>query len=64
MTKNKLKKDLELIHRHLTRAETVMMRIADNLDIDRHDYLEKTLWEIEELLKLFGDNNGPSQTKD
>lgn len=53
MTKNKLKKDLELIHRHLTRAEVVMMKIADKLDIDRHAYLEMTLYEVEELLKMF-----------
>ena len=50
--KQRLKKDLELIHRHLTRAEVVMMKIADKLDIDRHMYLEMTLYEIEELLKL------------
>lgn len=53
MTKNKLKKDLELIHRHLTRAEVVMQKISTKLDIDRHEYLERTLYEIEELLKLF-----------
>ena len=53
MNKTKLKKDLELIHRHLTRAEVVMMKIADKLDIDRHEYLERCLWEVEELLKLF-----------
>ena len=53
MNKNKLKKDLELIHRHLTRAETVMQKIATKLDIDRHEYLERCLWEVEELLKMF-----------
>jgi len=53
MTKSKLKKDLELIHRHLTRAEVIMQKIATRLDIDRHEYLEKTLYEIEELLKMF-----------
>ena len=53
MKKAKLKKDLELIHRHLTRAEVVMEKISTKLDIDRHEYLEKTLYEIEELLKLF-----------
>lgn len=60
MTKNKLKKDLELIHRHLTRAEVVMEKIANKLGIDRHEHLERCLWEIEELLKLLGDNNEPS----
>lgn len=53
MNRSKLKKDLELIHRHLIRAEVIMQRIATKLDIDRHEYLEKTLWEVEELLKLF-----------
>lgn len=53
MKKAKLKRDLELIHRHLTRAEVIMQKIATKLDIDRHEYLEKTLCEVEELLKLF-----------
>ena len=60
MTKNKLKKDLELIHRHLIRAEVIMQKIATKLDIDQHEYLEKTLYEIEELLKLFEEQNEPS----
>lgn len=63
MNKTKLKKDLELIHRHLTRAEVVMEKISNKLDIDRNEYLERCLWEIEELLKLFGDTNEPSETK-
>ena len=53
MTKNKLKKDLELIHRHLTRAEVVMENIANKLDIDRNEYLERCLWEVEELINMF-----------
>lgn len=53
MTRNKLKKDLELIHRHLTRAEVVMQKIATKLNIDRHEYIERTLWEVEELIKMF-----------
>jgi hypothetical protein len=61
LNKAKLKKDLELIHRHLTRAEVVMQKIATKLDIDRHEYLEKTLYEVEELLKMFEDN-GPQKT--
>lgn len=56
MTKTKLKKDLELIHRHLTRAEVVMQKIATKLDIDRHAYLEMTLYEIETLLEMFNDD--------
>lgn len=61
MNKFKLKKDLELIHRHLTRAEVVMQKIATKLDIDRHEYLEKTLWEIETLLEMFNDHT-PKET--
>lgn len=53
MTKPKLKKDLELIHRHLTRAEVVMEKISNKLGIDRNEYLERCLWEVEELLKMF-----------
>ena len=63
LTKEKLKKDLELIHRHLSRAEVVMQKIANKLDIGRNEYLERCLWEVEELLKLFGDNNEPSEAK-
>lgn len=53
MNKTKLKKDLELIHRHLTRAEVIMQKIATKLEIDRHEYLERCLWEVEELMKMF-----------
>lgn len=63
MTKKlKLKKDLELIHRHLTRAEVVMQKIAVKLDIDRHEYLERTLWEIETLLEMFNDDTSKETT--
>lgn len=58
MTPKQLKKDLELIHRHLTRAERVMEKIATKLDIDRHAYLEMTLYEIETLLEMFGEKDG------
>lgn len=53
MNKGILKKDLELIHRHLTRAEIVMEKIANKLDIDRNEYLERCLWEVEDLIKIF-----------
>lgn len=61
MTKNKLKKDLELIHRHLTRAEVVMDKIANKLDIDRNECLERCLWEVEELLKIFEEKENVSE---
>jgi translation initiation factor 2 alpha subunit (eIF-2alpha) len=60
MKKAKLKKDLELVHRHLTRAETVMEKIATKLNIDRHEYLERTLWEVEELIKMFEEKDNES----
>lgn len=61
MTKNKLKKDLELIHRHLTRAEVVMEKISDKLGIDRgHEWIERSLWEVESLLEMFEEHNEPS----
>lgn len=62
MNRAKLKKDLELIHRHLTRAEVVMQKIATKLDIDRHEYLERCLWEVEELLKMFEEKDGANPT--
>ena len=63
MKKAKLKKDLELIHRHLTRAEVVMQKIATKLDIDRHEYLERTLCEVEELINMFEENNESSTNR-
>lgn len=56
MTKKQLLKSLQIIHKDLTKAETRMMKIADKLNIDRHEYLERTLYEIEELLKMFNDD--------
>lgn len=58
MTKNKLRKDLELIHRHLTRAEVAMEKISTKLDIgENHEFLERTIYEVEELLKMFEGRN-------
>lgn len=63
MTRQQLRKQLQLIHKDLIKVETRMMKIADKLGIDRHEYLERCLWEVEELLKLVGDTNEPSETK-
>jgi hypothetical protein len=57
MTKEQLHKQLQLVHKDLTKVETRMMKIADKLGIDRHEYLEKTLYEVEELLKMFEGSN-------
>lgn len=57
MTRHQLRKQLELIHKDLTKVETRMMKIADKLGIDRHEWVGRSLWEIEELLKLFGETN-------
>lgn len=54
MKKEQLKKQLKLIHKDLTKAEVRMWKISDKLRIDRgHEGLDKTLYEVEELLKLF-----------
>lgn len=56
--KQKLKRDLELTYRHLTRAGVIMGRISSRIGIERHhEYLERTLFEVEELLKLFDEDN-------
>lgn len=52
MTKSKLKKDLELLHRHLTRGQVVMEKIAKRLDIGRQEPLDKAIEEVEGLLKM------------
>lgn len=53
MTKEQLHRQLKFIHKDLTKAETRMEKIADKLGIDRNEYLERCLWEVEELLKMF-----------
>ena len=53
MTKEQLHRQLKFIHKDLTKAETRMMKIASKLNIDRNEYLERCLWEVEELLKMF-----------
>lgn len=63
MNKQQLHRQLKSIHKDLTKAETRMQKIADKLEIDRHTYLEMTIYEIEELLKLLGDTNESSETK-
>lgn len=61
MTKKQLHKHLQMIHKDLTKVELRMEKISDKLGIDRgHEYIEKSLWEVEELLKLFGDTDEPS----
>lgn len=56
MTKEQLHRQLKFIHKDLTKAETRMMKIADRLGIDRNEYLERCLWEIETLLEMFNDD--------
>lgn len=56
MTKQQLHRQLQLLHKDLTKAETRMEKISDKLGIDRHEYLERCLWEIETLLEMFNDD--------
>jgi len=61
MTKTQLHKQLQLLHKDLTKVELRMEKISDKLGIDTgHEYVERTLWEIEELLKMFEEHNEPS----
>lgn len=54
MTKNQLHRQLQLLHKDLTKVELRMEKISDKLGIDRgHEWVEKTLWEVEELIKMF-----------
>ena len=61
MNKTKLKKDLELIHRHLTRAETVMQKIATKLNINQHKGVEGAIKDVEDLLKMFEEKDNVSE---
>ena len=54
MTKKQLQRQLQLIHKDLTRGETRMNKISDKLGIgENHEFLERTIYEVEELLKMF-----------
>ena len=54
MNKVQLHKQLQLLHKDLTKVELRMEKISDKLGIDRgHEWVEKTLWEVEELIKMF-----------
>jgi len=53
VTRKQLHKQLQMIHKDLTKVETRMQKIAVKLNIDRHEHLEHCLWEVEELLKMF-----------
>ena len=46
MKKEQLHKQLKLIHKDLTKAEGRMQKIATKLNIDGHEYIERTLWEV------------------
>lgn len=62
MTKEQLHRQLKFIHKDLTKAETRMMKIATKLDIDRNEYLERCLWEMETLLEMFEEkDNVPTE---
>ena len=53
MNKKQLHRHLQLLHKDLTKVELRMEKISDKLGIDRgHEYLERTLWEIETLLEM------------
>lgn len=53
MTKKQLYRHLQLLHKDLTKVELRMEKISDKLGIDRgHEYIERTLWEIETLLEM------------
>jgi hypothetical protein len=57
LTKEQLNKQLKLLHKDLTKVELRMEKISDKLGIHRgHEYVERTLWEIETLLKMFNDD--------
>lgn len=53
MTKKQLHRHLQLLHKDLTKVELRMEKISEKLGIDRgHEYIERTLWEIETLLEM------------
>lgn len=57
MTKQQLHRQLKLLHKDLNKVEMSMEKISDKLGIDRgHEYVERTLWEIETLLEMFNDD--------
>lgn len=58
MTRKQLHKQLQLIHKDLTRVETRMNKISDKLGIgENHEWVERALWEVETLIEMFEGSN-------
>lgn len=62
MTKTQLHRQLKLLHKDLNKVEMRMEKISDKLGIDRgHEYVERSLWELEQLLKMFEEKEDVSE---
>lgn len=57
MNKMQLKRELEFLLKDLFKVSKRMNKIADKLNIDKHEGVESALNDVKELLKLFEGSN-------
>ena len=58
MKKEQLKRELEFILKDLTKVNKRMNKIADKLDIERHEGVQSALNDVQTLLKMFEEKEG------
>lgn len=58
MNKIQLKRHLELLLKDLTKVSTRMNKIADKLNIDKHEGVESALNDVQTLLKMLEEKEG------
>lgn len=58
MKKEQLKREMEFILKDLTKVNKRMNKIADKLDIERHEGVQSALNDVQTLLKMFEEKEG------
>lgn len=58
MTKDSLRKQLQFLLKDLTKVSARMNKIADKLNIDRHEGVQSALNDVQTLLKMFEEKEG------
>lgn len=53
-----LKRELEFLLKDLTKVNKRMNKIADKLDIERHEGVQSALNDVQTLLKMFEEKEG------
>lgn len=58
MKKEQLKRELEFMLKDLTKVNKRMIKVADKLDIERHEGVQSALSDVQTLLKMFEEKEG------